>query len=122
MLKSRDEKKEDKKCHRDAGTRFRCTQSVPVSSSPSITPPPTLTGAHLDLAPGLSQFLPPAVILRQVDELASHLRLFQSSQLLGQFSQSLFMGLGEARVGMKPESPGQLSPLSPIGFQRPTLS
>lgn len=122
MLKSRDEKKGDKKCHRDAGTRFRCTQVVLVSSSPSITPPPTLTGAHLDLAPGLSQFLPPAVVLRQVDELASHLGLFQSSQLLGQFSQSLFMGLGEARVGVKPESTGQLSPLSPTGFQRPTSS
>ena len=122
MLKSRDEKKGDKKCHRDAGTRFRCTQSVPVSSSPSITPPPTLTGAHLDLAPGLSQFLPPAVVLRQVDELASHLGLFQSSQLLGQFSQSLFMGLGEARVGVNPESLDQLSPLSPIDFQRPAWS
>lgn len=122
MLKSRDEKKGDKKCHRDAGTRFRCTQVVLVSSSPSITPPPTLTGTHLDLAPGLSQFLPPAVVLRQVDELASHLGLLQGPLLLGQFSQSLFMGLGEARVGVKPESTGQLSPLSPTGFQRPTSS
>ena len=99
--------------------RFRCTQSIPGSSSPSIIQPPTLTGAHLDLAPGLSQFLPPAVIFRQVDKLASHLGLFQSPQLLGQFSQSLFMGLGEARVGM---NPSRLSPLSPIGFQRPTSS
>lgn len=122
MLRSRDEKKGDKKCHRDAGTRFRCTQAVPVSSSPCITPPSTLTGTHLDLAPGLSQFLPPAVILRQVNELASHLGLFQSPQLLGQFSQSLFMGLGEARVGVNPESPDQLSPLSPIDFQRPAWS
>jgi len=114
VLKSRDEKKGDKKCHRDAGTRFRCTQSVPVSSSPSITPPPTLTGAHLDLAPGLSQFLPPAVIVRQVNELASHLGLLQGPLLLGQFSQSLFMGLGEARVGVKPESPGDPLHLNPL--------
>lgn len=60
----------------------------------------------IDQAPGLCQFLPVAVILRQVSELASHIRLLQGPQPLGQLSQSLFMGLGEASVGVQQESPG----------------
>ena len=94
----------------------RASQSLPPHPSPRPQHSQALTWIWLQVS--VSSF-PPAVILRQVDELASHLRLFQSSQLLGQFSQSLFMGLGEARVGVKPESPGRPSPLKPIDSRGP---
>lgn len=59
--------------------QFGGAQSAALSSPP----PPARTPADLDEAAGLCQLLSPAVILGQVHQLASQVRLLQGPQLLG---------------------------------------